>query len=54
MKTLAEPLTLQECETKYHSVLSLEYTGGANTEENTRVLREYLLHCERNIIEQFN
>ena len=42
---LSRPLTLQECETKYHSVLSLEYTGGANTEENTRLLREYLLHC---------
>jgi chaperone BCS1 len=42
---LSRPLTLQECETKYHSVLSLEYTGGANTEENTRLLKEYLLHC---------
>ena len=42
---LSRPLTLQECETKYHSVLSLEYTGGANTEENTKLLREYLLHC---------
>lgn len=42
---LSRPLTVSECETKYHSVVSLEYTGGSTTEENTELLQDYLLHC---------
>ena len=42
---LSRPLIVQECETKYHTTISLEYSGGETKEDNIAVLKEYLLHC---------
>ena len=42
---LSRPLVVQECETKYHTTISLEYSGGETKEDNIAVLKEYLLHC---------